>query len=126
MACGNKSIDCSNDTRSSVVVTLESETGIDAPIVSYSVAEAEYQTADPYADNQWIAGWEESGTITLLAEANICPDNPDCICLAQQQIDVLVPRTDDDCHVITQEVTMTFTEADIIDTACLTEEDSGS
>ena len=121
ISCGNKEIDCSTEALPSLIITLESETGIDQPTLFYSINEEEQQPADPYANEQWVAGWEVSGTIRIAVEANICPEDPDCICLAQKNTEVLIPLTENGCHVDTQEITLTFSEEDIIDRTCLDE-----
>ena len=101
------------------MVTLQSETGLDEPMLSYAVGDGEVQEAESYQEDIWVAGWEESGNIRLTAEANICPEQTDCICIAQQTIDVLVPLTEDGCHVVTQELTIELGAEDIIEEACL-------
>jgi hypothetical protein len=123
--CTDKDIDCSTDSRSSVVVTMESETGIDGPTLFYTVGEDAPQEAESFQENQWVAGWEVSGIILIQAEANICPDNPLCICVAQQSTEILVPTTEDGCHVQTQYLNISFEHSDIVEEICVGEEDTG-
>ena len=119
LACNDKNVTCTLESRSSVVVTILSESGLDEPTLTYSVGDGEVQEAEAYQEDRWIAGWEESGTIQLTAEANICPDLPECICIAQEVVEVLVPLTNDGCHVVTQELTISLDQDDIIEEACL-------
>ena len=117
-SCTRDHPDCSGIDTPSVVVSLDTEDGIDNPSLFFTVDDLESQPAEEYEDAQWVAGWNLSGNINIMVEANICPSAPDCICVAQKEINILVPTTKRGC-IETQQVTIYLEESDIVEQTCL-------
>ena len=117
-SCTRDNSDCSGIDIPSVVVSLETDDGIDNPSLFFTVDDLESQPAEEYEDAQWVAGWNLSGNINITVEANICPSTPDCICVAQKETNILVPTTKQGC-IETQQITIYLEESDIIEQTCL-------
>lgn len=128
-ACGANSgkngTDCTMEARSSVSLSIESEQGLEEVSVVFSVNSGESQEATFMEENTWIAGWEQAGNFSIDIEANICPNDPNCICIAQQHLELTVSMTEDQCHVNSEIRTVELTEDDIVEEQCFSESDSG-
>lgn len=112
VACGDKdpvdsgdsgvsAVDCSTEARSSAQVTVQDGAGADlssVATVTYTV-DGETFPCNSYPDGQFVCGYEVAGTLTITATADGYED---------AQLDVVVEE--DECHVITEMVTMTMVD----------------
>lgn len=115
---GGWGVACDEMAVSSVLVHVVSETG--APMSAQQVtwqAEGmdEEQPADCADDacSTWIAGYEVDGEIRVEATAVLPAERPGCVWEGQTSGSVTVPMTADGCHVITQELTLLLSSADL-------------
>lgn len=97
------SVDCTAEARASVQLTV-----VDAQGAAVSEATAIY-SGGGFADEPCtgtsdvlVCGWEVSGPVGITVRA---PG------FADETLTVTVPRTEDDCHVVTQQQTVTLVAA---------------
>ena len=98
-ACGDKEVDCTEEARSSVQITLVDES--DAPVIGATVtAVADGQDIDCEdwdASGVYICGYEVSGVFVISIEAEGFEPN---------EIELEVGLTEDECHVETVQETV--------------------
>jgi len=98
-ACGDKEVDCTEEARSSVQITLVDES--DAPVIGATVtAVADGQDIDCEdwdASGVYICGYEVSGVFVISFEAEG---------FESQELELEVSLTEDECHVETVQETV--------------------
>lgn len=105
---------CTTEARASVQVTIVDQNG--APLVptklEFSVDGGAVQQAECIAGDpctEYVLGWEQAGSYTISAtyEAEI-EEDPCCWFFDNQDAEVVVGLTEDECHVVTEMVTITL------------------
>ena len=120
LGCADKT--CPPETPpASVVVTLENVETTETPTVHYTLNGGPSIQADSIENGEWHLGVDQLGTFVITVQANICPDDPDCICIAEQQLEVEVELREEGCHVETQLVELSLDEEDDPQLECLPE-----
>ncbi|MEY3214533.1 MAG: hypothetical protein RIT28_5014 [Pseudomonadota bacterium] len=98
-ACGDKEVACTEEARSSVMLTLVDES--DAPVVGASVIAAtdsgDLDCEDWDATGVYVCGYEVSGAFVISIEA---------AGFESQEIELEVGLTEDECHVETVQETV--------------------
>ena len=98
-ACGDKEVDCTEEARSSVQITLVDES--DAPVVGATVtavADGQDIACEDWDDTGvYICGYELSGVFVISFEAEG---------FESQEIELEVSLTEDECHVETVQETV--------------------
>ena len=105
----------------SVVVSLENVESTETPTVHYTVNGSSTKYVEAEENGEWHLGVDQLGTFVITVQANICPDDPDCICIAEQQLEVEVELREEGCHVETKLVELSWDEEDDPQMECLPE-----
>lgn len=100
-----QSIDCTNEARSSVSVTVEDADGepIANATLTYSVDGGESQDCEGLLNGNTVCGWEASGEFVITATA---------VGFETETATVIVES--DECHVISEAVTLTMTHVECL------------
>lgn len=115
-ACNiDKPVDCTMEARASVQVSVVDQNG-----VALVPSSAEYQVnggdltqvdcmGGEEACSEFVVGWEQAGTFSVTAsyEGEVEGD-PCCWYNDNQTVEVEVGMTEDECHVETQQITITL------------------
>jgi hypothetical protein len=103
---------CTDEARASVQVTVVDDGGnpVPSPTVTFTSAQnAAAQPCDTFPgsgdDTTFVCGFEVSGDVTVHASA-------DPVNYAPAEKTVTVAETDDGCHVVTQEISLTLQQID--------------
>ena len=110
---------CTDIAFASVMVHVVDAAG--APLsganVTYSVdgaPELPAECADDAGCANFVAGWEVAGDFTITASIDVPTEDPYCWYYDTEVSTVTVPSTEDGCHVITQDVTVTLDPVDMV------------
>lgn len=103
---GDPGADCTTEARASVQVTVVDEGGAAIPDaqVAYTTADGGGGACDAVPDGRWVCGWEVAGTLTIEVQADG---------YAPEEVAVEVPAGE--CHVESQDVTVTLGAVDCTD-----------
>jgi hypothetical protein len=92
---GDDGVVCTDDFRPSVLVTvLDGETVVDDAVVEFSVDGDAQQACDNLEEGRYACGGEQAGDFLITATRS------------DQSGSVALTVTEDECHVITEEVTV--------------------
>jgi hypothetical protein len=88
---------CTEIAMSSLTLTVTDEHGepVAEADVTFTVDGGAVQSCDPLGEGQWVCGYEQAGSLTVTVEVEGYEAHEETV-----QID----KTDDDCHVIGQEL----------------------
>lgn len=111
----DKPVDCTMEARASVQVSVVDQNGL---ALVPSSAEFRFNGGDPQpvecmsgeaACSEFVVGWEQAGTFSVTAsyEGEVEGD-PCCWYNDNQTVEVEVGMTEDECHVETQQITITL------------------
>lgn len=104
---------CTDEARASVMVSVVDFEGAPVPdaLVQWTGADREsFGTAEclDSSCSSRVAGWEVEGDITVTVQLERPSEDPACSWTTFAEQSVYVPRTEDGCHVMTQEMFITL------------------